>query len=49
MQLLCEVGRRLMWNVFRLENEHMNNVGRFRTYRDISVQPFKAPVDKKTD
>lgn len=30
-----------MWNFFRLENEHLNNCGKFRAVRDISV----APVD----
>ena len=36
-----EVFRRFMWNFFRLENEHLNNCGKFRAVRDISV----APVD----
>lgn len=33
--------RRFIWNFFRLENEHLNNCGKFRAVRDISV----APVD----
>lgn len=33
--------RRFVWNFFRLENEHLNNCGKFRAVRDISV----APVD----
>ena len=32
-----EVGRRFVWNFFRLENEHLNNCGQFRVIRDISV------------
>ncbi|XP_012222123.1 solute carrier family 53 member 1-like isoform X1 [Linepithema humile] len=36
-----EVFRRFVWNFFRLENEHLNNCGKFRAVRDISV----APVD----
>ncbi|XP_050311951.1 LOW QUALITY PROTEIN: xenotropic and polytropic retrovirus receptor 1-like [Anthonomus grandis grandis] len=35
-----EVFRRFMWNFFRLENEHLNNVGKFRAVRDISVAPL---------
>lgn len=32
--------RRFMWNFFRLENEHLNNCGKFRAVRDISVAPL---------
>lgn len=35
-----EVFRRFIWNFFRLENEHLNNCGRFRAVRDISVAPI---------
>lgn len=35
-----EVVRRLMWNFFRLENEHLNNCGQYRAVRDISVAPL---------
>jgi len=34
----CEVIRRFVWNFFRLENEHLNNVGEFRAVRDISIK-----------
>ncbi|KAL3275926.1 hypothetical protein HHI36_020662 [Cryptolaemus montrouzieri] len=37
-----EVFRRFMWNFFRLENEHLNNVGKFRAVRDISVAPLDS-------
>ncbi|KAK9880900.1 hypothetical protein WA026_013231 [Henosepilachna vigintioctopunctata] len=35
-----EVFRRFIWNFFRLENEHLNNCGKFRAVRDISVAPL---------
>lgn len=35
-----EVFRRFIWNFFRLENEHLNNCGKFRAVRDISVTPL---------
>ena len=28
-----------MWNFFRVENEHVTNVGQFRAVRDISLYP----------
>jgi hypothetical protein len=31
-----------VWNFFRLENEHLNNCGKFRAVRDISVAPMDA-------
>ena len=31
-----------MWNFSRLENEHLNNCGKFRAVRDISVVPMDA-------
>ncbi|XP_069183352.1 solute carrier family 53 member 1 isoform X2 [Procambarus clarkii] len=37
-----EVFRRFIWNFFRLENEHINNCGKFRAVRDISVIPMDA-------
>ncbi|XP_022180680.1 xenotropic and polytropic retrovirus receptor 1-like [Myzus persicae] len=37
-----EVMRRFVWNFFRLENEHLNNCGRFRAVRDISVAPIDS-------
>jgi len=32
-----EVSRRGMWTLFRVENEHCNNVGRFRASRDVPL------------
>lgn len=37
-----EVFRRFVWNFFRLENEHLNNCGKFRAVRDISVAPIES-------
>ncbi|XP_018360931.1 PREDICTED: xenotropic and polytropic retrovirus receptor 1-like [Trachymyrmex cornetzi] len=37
-----EVFRRFVWNFFRLENEHLNNCGRFRAVRDISIAPIES-------
>jgi len=34
--------RRFVWDFFRLENEHLNNCGRFRAVRDISVAPIDS-------
>jgi hypothetical protein len=31
-----------VWNFFRLENEHLNNCGKFRAVRDISVAPIDS-------
>ncbi|KAL6704502.1 Xenotropic and polytropic retrovirus receptor 1 [Coniothyrium glycines] len=37
-----EVGRRGMWSIFRVENEHCTNVGRFRASRDVPL-PYHVP------
>lgn len=39
---LIEVLRRGMWSLFRVENEHCNNVGKFRASRDIPL-PYEIP------
>jgi xenotropic and polytropic retrovirus receptor 1 len=43
---LAEVFRRAMWTLFRVENEHCNNVGRFRASRDIPL-PYSIPGSQK--
>jgi hypothetical protein len=43
---LAEVFRRGMWTLFRVENEHCNNVGRFRASRDIPL-PYSLPESPK--
>ncbi|KAI9706892.1 MAG: hypothetical protein M1820_004671 [Bogoriella megaspora] len=39
---LSEVLRRGMWTLFRVENEHCTNVGRFRASRDVAL-PYDIP------
>ncbi|KAH0840478.1 putative signal transduction protein Syg1 [Fonsecaea pedrosoi] len=39
---LAEVIRRGIWSLFRVENEHCNNVGKFRASRDIPL-PYDIP------
>lgn len=39
---LSEVLRRAMWTLFRVENEHCTNVGRFRASRDVPL-PYEIP------
>ena len=39
---LMEVLRRGVWSLFRVENEHTNNVAKFRASRDIPL-PYKIP------
>ncbi|BHF74099.1 Xenotropic and polytropic retrovirus receptor 1 [Sparganum proliferum] len=40
----AEVSRRVIWNFFRLENEHLNNCGNFRAVRDIFVTPIRKSM-----
>ncbi|KAH0558625.1 hypothetical protein GP486_004724 [Trichoglossum hirsutum] len=42
-----EVIRRGIWTIFRMENEHCTNVGRFRAYRDIPL-PYSVPASRRT-
>lgn len=40
--------RRIQWNFFRLENEHLNNCGQYRAIKDIPL-PFALPdMDMKS-
>ncbi|KAI4134151.1 MAG: hypothetical protein LQ347_001771, partial [Umbilicaria vellea] len=39
---LSEVCRRAIWTLFRVENEHCTNVGRFRASRDVPL-PYDIP------
>ncbi|KAI9878541.1 MAG: hypothetical protein M1830_000595 [Pleopsidium flavum] len=39
-----EISRRGMWTLFRVENEHCTNVGRFRASRDVPL-PYEVPSD----
>ncbi|KAG0226777.1 hypothetical protein BGW42_003429 [Actinomortierella wolfii] len=45
---LLEMLRRWVWNFFRLENEHINNVGQFRAIKDIPL-PFHIRVRGDSD
>lgn len=42
---LAEVFRRGMWSLFRVENEHCNNVDKFRASRDVPL-PYKLRDDE---
>jgi hypothetical protein len=42
---LVELNRRFFWNFFRLENEHLNNCGKFRAIRDISIAPITSGIN----
>lgn len=39
---MYKIYRRFVWNFFRLENEHLNNCGKFRAVRDISIAPVES-------
>ncbi|KAL8533762.1 hypothetical protein ACS0TY_009961 [Phlomoides rotata] len=40
-----EILRRGLWNFFRLENEHLNNVGRYRAFKSVPL-PFTYYEDE---
>ncbi|MBA0752062.1 hypothetical protein Gohar_001057 [Gossypium harknessii] len=40
-----EIIRRGIWNFFRLENEHLNNVGKFRAFKSVPL-PFYNDEDE---
>ncbi|XWS23158.1 hypothetical protein CRYUN_Cryun29cG0097000 [Craigia yunnanensis] len=43
-----EIIRRGMWNFFRLENEHLNNVGKYRAFKSVPL-PFNYDEDEEKD
>ncbi|XVF03291.1 hypothetical protein REPUB_Repub04eG0248700 [Reevesia pubescens] len=43
-----EIIRRGMWNFFRLENEHLNNVGKYRAFKSVPL-PFNYDEDADKD
>ncbi|KAK9727557.1 Xenotropic and polytropic retrovirus receptor 1 [Basidiobolus ranarum] len=43
---LGEVYRRFQWNFFRMENEHINNVGQYRAIKEIPL-PFAINTTEK--
>ncbi|KAK1395213.1 hypothetical protein POM88_014269 [Heracleum sosnowskyi] len=40
-----EIIRRGIWNFFRLENEHLNNVGKYRAFKSVPL-PFHYDEDE---
>ncbi|KPU73535.1 uncharacterized protein Dana_GF15471, isoform B [Drosophila ananassae] len=44
--LFLEIFRRLIWNLLRLENEHLNNCGKFRATRDIFITSLHPKAEK---
>ena len=44
-----EIFRRCMWNVFRLENEHLNNCGQFRIVNEIPPLVRMEEFEKKQE
>jgi hypothetical protein len=45
---LGEIIRRGIWSIFRVENEHCTNVGRFRASRDVPL-PYELPKSPTTE
>ncbi|XP_033129294.1 phosphate transporter PHO1 homolog 2 [Brassica rapa] len=43
-----EIIRRGIWNFFRLENEHLNNVGKYRAFKSVPL-PFSYDEDDEKD
>ncbi|KAJ6350596.1 hypothetical protein OIU78_006702 [Salix suchowensis] len=43
-----EIIRRGIWNFFRLENEHLNNVGKYRAFKSVPL-PFNYIEDDDND
>ncbi|XP_043704061.1 phosphate transporter PHO1 homolog 3-like [Telopea speciosissima] len=43
-----EIIRRGIWNFFRLENEHLNNVGKYRAFKSVPL-PFNCDEDEGED
>ncbi|KAK8579596.1 hypothetical protein V6N13_142779 [Hibiscus sabdariffa] len=43
-----EIIRRGVWNFFRLENEHLNNVGKYRAFKSVPL-PFNYDEDHDKD
>ncbi|KAG6712983.1 hypothetical protein I3843_05G120000 [Carya illinoinensis] len=43
-----EIIRRGIWNFFRLENEHLNNVGKYRAFKSVPL-PFNYDENEDED
>ncbi|KAF1798891.1 EXS family-domain-containing protein [Mucor lusitanicus] len=46
---LLEAYRRIQWNFFRLENEHLNNCGQYRAIKEIPLPFPLSDTDIKTE
>jgi hypothetical protein len=46
---LGEVYRRVQWNLFRVENEHLNNCGQFRVVNQRRFMQLRMDDDEKVD
>lgn len=45
---LVEVCRRCFWNLFRVENEQINNIGKFRALNEVPLPlPVKNPFEEE--
>ncbi|CAF2143785.1 BnaA02g29650D [Brassica napus] len=44
---ILEIVRRGIWNFFRLENEHLNNVGKYRAFKSVPL-PFQEVGGSKS-
>ncbi|KAL0692533.1 hypothetical protein Bca4012_059713 [Brassica carinata] len=44
---ILEIVRRGIWNFFRLENEHLNNVGKYRAFKSVPL-PFQEVEGSKS-
>ncbi|KAJ4866046.1 Phosphate transporter PHO1-like protein 8 [Raphanus sativus] len=44
---ILEIIRRGIWNFFRLENEHLNNVGKFRAFKTVPL-PFNYGEEEES-
>ncbi|KAJ7185646.1 EXS-domain-containing protein [Mycena filopes] len=45
---LLEVARRVLWNFYRLENEHLGNVDQYRVTREVPL-PYTLPYEVRGD
>ncbi|KAK8591741.1 hypothetical protein V6N13_031773 [Hibiscus sabdariffa] len=44
-----EIFRRGIWSFFRLENEHLNNVGKFRAFKSVPLPFYSDEDEDRTD
>jgi hypothetical protein len=45
-----EIYRRCLWNLFRVENEQLNNIGKFRALNDMPLPlPVKNPFEEENE